>query len=85
MCPRNIRAGVAEAPPVTDLGAKPERGQRVGPAQEAQPRDRLGPHTARGELLELAPDAVEARQQHVVRVQIVGVGDPRRLVVEVLL
>jgi len=37
-----------------------------------------------GELLEHAPDPVAARRQHVVCVQIVGVADPRRPLVDVL-
>ena len=79
------RVGVLEASPVTDLGAQPERGQGVDSAQTAQARDRLAPDAVRGELLELAADAVAPREQDVVGVQIVGVRDPRRLVVEVLL
>jgi len=78
------RVRVLEAPPVTDLGAQPERGQGVDRAQAAQPRDRVGPHAVGGEPLELAPDPVAARRQHVVCVQIVGVADPRRPLVDVL-
>jgi hypothetical protein len=70
--------------PVADLGAQPERGQGVDPAQATQPRDRLTPHAARGELLELAHDVLAPRQQYVVGVQVIGVGDPRRLIAELL-
>jgi hypothetical protein len=45
--------GVLEAIERADLGAQPERGERVDPAQAPQPRDRLGPRRCGGELLEL--------------------------------
>src|SRR3954453_7929839 len=50
------RVGMVEAVPVADLRAQPERGQRVGAAQTAQPGDRLAPDAVRRDLLELAGD-----------------------------
>src|SRR4029079_6876525 len=60
------RVGVREAREVADLGAQPDRRQRVDPAQAAQPGDRRGPRRLVGYLGELVLDAVAAGEQDVV-------------------
>ena len=57
---------------LADLGAQPERGERVDPAQTPQPRDRVRARDGDRELCEVGLDLVAAGDQHVVRVQIVG-------------
>ena len=61
-----------ETLPFADLGAQTQRRQRVDPAQAAQPRDRVRARSGEGELRELGFDLVAARDQHVVRVQVVS-------------
>ena len=48
--------GMIEALPLADLGAQPERGQRVDPAQTPQPRDRGRARGGESELGELGLD-----------------------------
>ncbi len=78
------RVGMLKAAPVTDLGAPPERGQGVDPAQTPPPRDRRRPQAFRRRPFELAADVLAAREQDVVRVQVVGMGDPRGRVIALL-
>jgi hypothetical protein len=57
---------------LADLGAQPERGERVDPAQASQPGDRDRERRLGRERGELALDPVAAGDQHVVGVQIIG-------------
>ena len=52
--------GVLETGEVADLGAQPDRGERVDAAQAAQLRDRLGPGRERDELA-IIPSTVSRR------------------------
>ena len=74
--------GMIEAPPLADLRAQPERGQRVDPAQASQPRDRVRARRAERELREVGLDLVAAGDQHVVGVQVVGQRRPRGMIGE---
>ena len=76
--------GVVEAVKLADLGAQPERGERVDPAQAPQPADCAGERRVGRERRELLLDPVAAGDQYVVGVQVVGdrqlrgaVGEPQ--------
>ena len=55
--------GMIEALPLADLGAQPERGERVDPAQAPQPRGRVRTRRAERELGEVGLDLVTACDQ----------------------
>ena len=57
-----------EASPLPDLSAEPERGQRVDPAQAAQPRDRVRARSACRERGQVGLDLIAAGDQDVVGV-----------------
>ncbi len=61
-----------EALPLADLGAQPECGERVDPAQTPKPGDCVRARDAGRELCKVGFDLVAACDQDVVGVQIVG-------------
>jgi len=77
---RGELVGMIESLPLADLGAQPERGERVDPAQAAQPGDGVRARRARRQLGEVGLDLVTARDQHVVGVQLASHGRPRGVV-----
>jgi hypothetical protein len=69
--------GAIEALEVADLGAQPDRRERVDPAQAAQPRDRLRPRRAGHELGDRGLQAVATDDQRVDRAEVVQQRDLR--------
>ena len=76
------RVWVLEALKLADLGAQAQRRERVDAAHAAQPGDRLRPGRVLGDVCQLVLDALAARQQDVVGVQVVLEGQSRGVIVE---
>lgn len=71
-----------ESLPVADLGAQPDRGERVDPAQAAQPADGLRPRRPGHEFADRALQAVAAHDQRVDPAEIVKQREMRSPVAE---
>jgi hypothetical protein len=79
------RLGRLETGEVADLHHDPERGQRVDPAQAAQPGDQAGPLALLGDIGEPAVERLDAAVDQVERLQVAIERELLRGLVEALL